>query len=223
MKKSLKERTEELGISYQKEIIIMIALPVVFLAGGFLIYYFFKEIYIAIIVGLIGIIGDFLYVSRYSSIEKGHKKEHVDELISLLSYFEIFISNKNNVYTSFKMLLPYCSTFMEDAINSLLNQIDSDKTVGPYINFATKFNDHIVESLMLSIYQMVDNGENVNQFSEFELLFNNIRNKFQEELLESKKKSLETLNSFPLIGAGFITITLSISIISIIGDYINVI
>ena len=223
MRKSLKERTSELGLSYQKEIIVIVSLAVIFLAGGFAIYYFFKEIYIAIIVGVIGIIGDFLYVSRYSSIEKNRKKEHVDELISLLSYFEIFISNKNNVYTSIKMLLPYCSTFMEDAINSLLNQIDSDKTVGPYINFATKFNNHIVESLMLSIYQMVDNGENINQFSEFELLFNNVRIKFQEDLLDSKKKSLETLNSFPLIGAGFITITLSISIISIIGDYINVI
>ncbi len=223
MKKPFKERVSELGLSYTKEIIVMVVILLICLVGGFTIYYFLNEIYIAIIVGFLGIIGDFLYVSRYSSIEKRIKKEHVDELISLLSYFEIFISNKNNVYTSFKMLIPYCSIFMEDAINSLLSQIDSDKTVGPYINFASKFSDHIVESLMLSIYQMVDNGENVNQFSEFELLFNNIRNKYQEDLLDSKKKSLETLNSFPLIGAGIITITLSISIISIIGDYINVI
>lgn len=223
MKKPFKERVSELGLSYTKEIIVMVVILLICLVGGFAIYYFLNEIYIAIIVGFLGIIGDFLYVSRYSSIEKRIKKEHVDELISLLSYFEIFISNKNNVYTSFKMLIPYCSIFMEDAINSLLSQIDSDKTVGPYINFASKFSDHIVESLMLSIYQMVDNGENVNQFSEFELLFNNIRNKYQEDLLDSKKKSLETLNSFPLIGAGIITITLSISIISIIGDYINVI
>lgn len=223
MKKPFKERVSELGLSYTKEIIVMVVILLICLVGGFAIYYFLNEIYIAIIVGFLGIIGDFLYVSRYSSIEKRIKKEHVDELISLLSYFEIFISNKNNVYTSFKMLIPYCSIFMEDAINSLLSQIDSDKTVGPYINFASKFSDHIVESLMLSIYQMVDNGENVSQFTEFELLFNNIRNKYQEDLLDSKKKSLETLNSFPLIGAGIITITLSISIISIIGDYINVI
>ena len=76
---------------------------------------------------------------------------------------------------------------------------------------------------MLSIYQMVDNGENTNQLSEFELLFTNTRMKFQEDLIDSKKKSLETLNSFPLIGAGAITITLSLAIISIIGEYVNVI
>ncbi len=223
MKRTFKDRVESLGLNYSKELLIIILLPLPFLVGGLLIYYFFREIYISIIIGFIGAALDYFYISRYSTYEKKLEKEHVDELISLLSYFQVFISNKNNVYTSFKLLLPYCSICMEGMINSLLNQIDSDKSVGPYITFANKFNNHIVESLMLSIYQMVDNGENTNQLSEFELLFTNTRMKFQEDLIDSKKKSLETLNSFPLIGAGAITITLSLAIISIIGEYVNVI
>lgn len=223
MKRTLKERIELLGLNYTREMIIVIGIIVLFFLGGAAIVLFLHEIYIGIGVAIVGIAAAFFYLTRYSSLEKRKEKEHVDELISLLSYFEIFISNKNNVYTSFRMLLPYCSVFMEDAISTMLNQIDTDKTVGPYIKFAAKFNNHIIESLMLSIYQMVDNGENIGQFSEFDLLFANIRNKYQEDLVDSKKKSLDTLNSFPLIGAGFITITLSISVISIIGDYINVI
>ena len=76
---------------------------------------------------------------------------------------------------------------------------------------------------MLSIYQIVDNGEGIGQFNEFDLLFTNIREKYQEDLIDSKKKALEVFNSFPLIGAGAITIVLSMSIISMIGDFINVI
>lgn len=223
MKKTLKSRIESLGLNYSKEMTILFLFPFLCILGSLLIYFFLNEIYIALIVGAIGIVGDVYYLSRYSKLEKAKEKEHVDELVSLLTYFELFIANKNNVYTSFKMLLPYCSTFMDEAINSLLDQVDVDKTVGPYINFATKFNNHVVESLMLSIYQMVDNGENEGQFSEFGLLFTNIRNKYQEDLVETKKKSLDSLNSFPLIGAGAITITLSLSIISIVGDYVNVI
>ena len=165
----------------------------------------------------------YLFLTRYSSLEKKYEKEHIDQLISLLSYFEIFISNGNNVYTSFKMLLPYADEFMQEAISSMLAQIDVDKTIGPYINFASKFNNRIIESLMLSIYQMVDNGENVIELNEFDLLFNNIKEKHYQELIDSKRKSLDLYNSFPLIGAGAITIILSISIVSIIGDYVNVI
>lgn len=222
-KKTFKNRIESLGLNYNKEISLIVIIFVSFALGGFAIYYFLHEILIGIVVMVLGFVIDVYYLTRYSALEKALEKEHIDELVSLLSYFEIYISNKNNVYNSFRMLLPYCSIFMDEAINTLLNKIDQDKTVGPYIDFATKFNSHVVESLMLSIYQMVDNGENITQFSEFELHFSNIRNKFQDDLIESQKKSLDSLNMFPLIGAGLITITLSLSIITIIGDYVNVI
>ena len=223
MKKNFKDRLNLLGLNYTKEIMVMVTIFIVFAIGGVSLILFLKETYIGMFVAILGVVFDFFYYSRYSSLERKLEKEHIDELILLLSYFEIFTSNGNNVYQSFKMLIPYSSTFMEDALTTMLNQIDQDKSVGPYINFALKFNSHIVETLMLSIYQSVDNGDSPSQFNEFDVLFTNIRNKFQEDLIDRKKKSLETLNSFPLFGAGLLTITLSISVISVIGEYINVV
>ena len=222
MKKSLKTRLSLLGLSYQKEVMVLILIPLIFAIGGFAIYFFFKELIAAIGIAIAGLVLDYLYFSRYSKLEKEMEREHINEFISLMSYFEAFISNGNNVYNSFKMLIPYSSPFMDDVINSLLIQIDMDKSVGPYITFASKFNSHVIESLMLSIYQMIDSGESTNQFTEFEFLFSNIKNSYSESLIEEKKKSLDSLNSFPLIGAGFLTITLSICIVSLIGGYINV-
>lgn len=222
MKKSLKTRLTLLGLSYQKEVAILLLIPVIFSLGGFAIYFFFKEIIAGVGIALAGLVLDYLYFSRYSKLEKEMEREHINEFISLMSYFEAFISNGNNVYNSFKMLIPYSSPYMDDVINSLLIQIDMDKSVGPYITFASKFNSHVIESLMLSIYQMIDSGESTNQFTEFEFLFSNIKNSYSESLVEEKKKSLDSLNSFPLIGAGFLTITLSICIVSLIGGYINV-
>lgn len=223
MKRSLKERITALGLSYQKEMLFLVLIIVSVIGLAFASYIFFKQIFVPIFVAVGGLLLIYFYLSRYTSMEKRNEKEHVDQLISLLSYFEIFISNGNNVYTSFKMLLPYAELFIQDAINSMLMQIDVDKTIGPYINFASKFNNRTVESLMLSIYQMVDNGESSIELSEFNLLFNNIKEKHFDEMIDSHKKGLDMFNSFPLIGAGAITIVLSISIVSIIGDYINVI
>lgn len=222
MKKSLKTRLTLLGLSYQKEVAILLLIPMIFAIGGFAIYFFFKEIIAGVGIAISGLVLDYLYFSRYSKLEKEMEREHINEFISLMSYFEAFISNGNNVYNSFKMLIPYSSPYMDDVINSLLIQIDMDKSVGPYITFASKFNSHVIESLMLSIYQMIDSGESTNQFTEFEFLFSNIKNSYSESLIEEKKKSLDSLNSFPLIGAGFLIITLSICIVSLIGGYINV-
>lgn len=223
MKKTLKERITELGLSYSKEMSVLFLIIAVIVIAAVAAILLLKELYIGIIAAAIGVIAVYVYLSRYSSMEQKQQRENVDQLISLLSYFEIFISNGHNVYTSFQMLLSYADTYLQDAIVTMLTAIDSDKTVGPYINFASKFNDRIVESLMLSIYQMVDNGESEIELSEFDVLFNNIKEKHKEEMIDRKRKSLDLFNSIPLIGAGAVTIVLSLSIISIIGDYINVI
>ena len=76
---------------------------------------------------------------------------------------------------------------------------------------------------MLSIYQMVDNGESSIELTEFDLLFNSIKEKHFVEKIDARKKAMDFFNSVPLIGAGAVRIVLSISIMSIIGDYINVI
>lgn len=223
MKRTLKERITALGLSYQRELMVIVMIVLFTIGGALALILIMKQTLIGVLVFGAGVLGLYFYISRYSSLEKKQQKEHVDNLISLISYFEIFISNGHNVYTSFKMLLEYSDPFLNDAIASMLNQIDTDKTVGPYIAFAAKFNDRIVESLMLSIYQMVDNGEESINLNEFDILFNGIKQKYQEDLIENKRRSLDTLNSFPLIAAGAVTLVLSLSIISVIGDYINVI
>ena len=223
MKKSYKDRISALGLSYQKEVTFLLIINVLVIGMGAGAYFYFQHWLVFAVLGVALIASNFLYLSRYGSLEKQQEKEHVNELISLLSYFEIFISNGNNVYTAFKMLIPYSSTFMEDAINSMLNQIDVDKSVGPFITFASKFNNRIIESLMLSIYQMVDNGENSGQFAEFNTLFANISKDHQMAMIEEKKRKLNGLDTWPLIGSGAITIVLAIAILNIIGDYINVI
>ena len=223
MKRSLKDRIAALGLSYQKEMMILFSIIIVSGGLAFLSYFLMQQLYLSIFAGLAGVVAIYFFLSRYSSMERAIQKDHIDQLISLLTYFEIFLSNGNNVYTSFKMLLPYADEYLQEAISSMLAAIDVDKTIGPYINFASKFNNRIVESLMLSIYQMVDNGEDAIELSEFDILFTNIKEKHFDEIIDSKRKGLDIFNSFPLIGAGAITIVLSISIVSIIGDYINVI
>ena len=223
MKKSFKDRINDLNLSYKKEVTLLAIINLLIIVGGAIGYYFLKEFIIALLAIVVLLVANYLYLSRYSTLEKRVEKNRVDELISLLSYFEMFISNGNNVYSSFKQLIPYSSLFMENAINDLLSQIDADKSVGPYIEFASKFSNRIIESLMLSIYQMVDNGQNGEQFQEFNFLFSVVEKDHQVNKIEEKQRSISFLDSFPLFGAGAITIILAMSILSIVGDLIDVI
>ena len=219
MKKSFKDHLSSLGLSYYKELLIIISIALLFIIAGFLIIFLLKEVYLGIIVFILGVAVELLYTSKYKALESNIKKDNVNEFISTLSYFEVYLSKGNDVYSSFKLLLPFCSQYLQDAINSFLIQSDTDKTVNPFICFSNMFEDSVVTTLMMSIYQLSNGGD----LLEFDLLYQSVKDKQTETLINSKRKSLDSFYSFPLIGAGAITVLFALQILSVIGDYVNVI
>ena len=222
-KNSLKETIEFVGLSYTKEILKMVALNVAILGSVALIYFLLNNLILAIFISISLIVMDYFLLSRFNDKKKLLLKSRENELIAIISYFEVYVQNKNNVYQSFNMLIPYCSEWMKDKIETLLKEIDEDKSVQPFVNFANNFQQLSTHSLMLSIYQMVDQGENTHQLKQFDVIFAELARNRNREMMEQKSNSLANMSTFPLVGAGLITITLTMSILSILGDLINVV
>ena len=223
MKNSLKETIEFVGLSYTKEMLKIIVLNLLVLGSVALIYFLLNNVVASIFILIALIVIDYFLLSRFNDKKKTLLKSRENELIAIISYFEVYVQNKNNVYQSFNMLIPYCSPWMKDKIEVLLKEIDEDKTVQPFVNFASNFHQLSTHSLMLSIYQMVDQGENTHQLKQFDVIFTELARNRNREMMEQKSNSLANMSTFPLIGAGLITITLTMSILSILGDLINVV
>lgn len=222
-KNNFKDTIEFVGLSYKKEILKIILVNIAFL-GGIAILYFVFDYLIYVIVASIALMAiDYLLLSRYKDKKNLILKAREDELIAIISYFEIYLQNKNNVYQSFNLLIPFCSSWMKDKIETFLKEIDKDKTVQPFINFANNFKHLASHSLMLSIYQMVEQGESFEQLTQFNVIYDELAKNRNKELIEQKERSLANMSTFPLAGAGLITVTLTISILSLLGDLINVI
>ncbi len=223
MKNNLRSVIEYIGLSYKKEMTKLFIVGFVgVLLGVFLFLYTKNYIYPILLIGGLSL---YFYVilNGYYVKRSNINKSHDEEFIALLSYFQTFISNHDNVYQAFKKLLSYSSTWMQERINIFLTQIDSDKSVKPYIEFAECFQMKVARNVMLSIYQMVDEGENEMHLLHFTTLFNNIRHTNIEEKKQTQERKLSSVSMFPLIGAGLLTIGLSLAIINAMGDLINVI
>lgn len=221
MKKNLKERIESLGLSFRFEVIKLLIINLILIAGTVLAYIYLKQIYIIVFLLFILLAANFFFLTRYSDLERKQNEEHNGEFIALLSYFEIFISNKKNVYNAFRLMVPYSSLWMQEKIETLLKQIDEDKTVKPFVNFSDCFSNKVIQSVMLSIFQMIEQGENNESMNQFNALFVAMSNNHQIELIKRKESRLESLNSLPLFGAGGICILLIFSILTIVGGMIN--
>ena len=222
-KNKFKDTIEFVGLSYKKEIVIILAINVIFMLSATAIYIFFKNIIYSVFILVALTMLDYFLFSRYNDKKKTILKNRENELVSIISYFDVYIRNNKNVYQSFNQLIPYCSNYMKEKIEDLLKEIDEDKSIQPFVNFAGNFQNLSMHSLMISIYQMVDQGESSEQLTHFNVIFDEISRNRQQEMIAQKDKALSGMSTFPLIGAGMITVALTISILTILGDLINVI
>ena len=224
MKKNrLKDTIEFVGLSYKKEVLIITITNVIFLLGAVSIYLFLKNLIFVVLLLVAAALLDYFLLSRYGDKKRAILKSHENELISIISYFDVYIRNNKNVYQSFNQLIPYCSNWMKEKVEDLLKEIDEDKSIQPFVNFASNFQNLSTHSLMISIYQMVDQGENAEQLTHFNIIFDELSKNRNQEMITQKDKALSGMSTFPLVGAGMITVTLTISILTILGDLINVV
>ena len=219
---SLRKTIEFIGLNYKKELIkIAIINFVLFLIAVLAII--LTKMPIVIAFAVLTIIGAnyFLY-SLYSSRKATLIKERSDEFVHIISYFRIFIKNKNNVYQSFNRLMTYASEWMKDKIEIMLRAIDGDKSIKPFTDFADRFDFPIARNVMISIYQMVDEGERSDHLNQFTILFEQMSKTLSEERRDRKLKSFDIISFFPVIGAAVVTLSLTFSMLMVVGDTINV-
>ena len=205
-----------------KEYVLIAVINIAIIASSIVLTIFLKQIMIAF-VGLIAlVISNYLIINSYIEKKKAILDEREHEFIAIISYFQFFITNSYNVYQAFQSLIAYASPWMEEQIQSLIIEIDNDKSVKPFINFANKFKNNVASNVMMSIYQMVDEGENGLHMYQFRNLFQELSKSQQMDLIDAKERSMGSISSFPLLGAGAITVLLTFGSISVMGDMINV-
>ena len=177
-----KDTLEFLNLSYKKEITKIIFLIIFLVSLNVVMFMFVKQTFINILVVLVSCVFIYMFVSRYSSMKTSIYQKREDEYLKIISYFKIFITNNYNVYQAFESLLPYCSDFLKEEVETLLKNIDEDKSVQPFINFSKSFDNILIENINLAIYQMIEEGENPNNLSHFSLIYDDIAKANQDAL-----------------------------------------
>lgn len=217
----LKERLIRLNISFRKEliryIIIAVVLMVVFIVVSILTKNYF--LFIVMVPVLLGF--TYLYVSRYKAMEDKRKQNDLLEFVNLFAFFRIYLKNGLNVYSALKEMVNFANQNLRELLQKLVDEIDENKSVEPFIKFARYFNNLLVEEMMVSVYQIIDDGSDSNHLVQFELIYDKFSETLQKERLNAKDKSLANLTVSALVGSAYLITVVTVGIILILGDMMN--
>ncbi|MFA5421825.1 MAG: hypothetical protein WC344_03400 [Bacilli bacterium] len=211
----------EAGLNYRQEIrkqALIILVAIVVLAA--VIIYFGKYLYLLFVPMAVGLLLVINYI-RYNGLKYRLIYNSQKEFIKLFTYFEIYIRNGLNIYKSFESLITFSSPAMKSHLETLLAQIDDDKTIMPYVRFSKRFQSLAIEQLLICIFQMVDQGNDDLRLIQFQNLFGKITEQHYQAEIAKMRKGLDSLNVMPLIGAGLITMMITLGIISYIGEIVS--
>jgi len=219
--KKLKEKILLLGLNPKRELLIILLTDFTLLLIGIVVLFILKQLVYGITCFGLIFIFDLVFLSRYSKMINDKNTKNLQDFSIIFGYFRIYIRNGYSVYSALKEIVNFANPDLKTSLSELINEIDHDKTVQPFVKFAKRFNEIIVEEMMISIYQMIDDGESSDYLVQFELIFDKFSDLFYQKYLRNKNSKLGTISSSALVGSSFLMIVLTIGIISIIGEIIN--
>lgn len=220
--KKFKERLTNLGFSYKRELTIAMVFNFAILVIGIIGFLYLKSFIYPGIAGGLLVIFNLFYFTRYGRIEAKNRDESKQEFVMLFTFFKIYVHNGYSVYAALKEISGFANPVLAGFINELLSDIDQDKTITPFIKFGRNFNDLIIEEMMISIYQMVDDGSDSSSLKQFEMIFDKISDVSYQKEISKKQNGLASMSAFPLIGSALLILMITFGIITIMGDMINV-
>lgn len=217
----LKEKIAKLNLNFQKEMLTLGIIDFILLAFGVALY-FFNISYLVIILVFLGIIVfSFYYLNRYDSMLLKKELALDDEFIEIFSYLKIYIANKESVYKALTNIKAFASPRMLERLDDLTNEIDNDKTIQPFINFARKFKNKVIEEVMIALFELINNGNNEAYLNQFIKIFEDFKNRRENEDKDKRFRLFDTINMMSLVGSGYIMIILSFCVIQLLGEATN--
>lgn len=220
--KRIKKQIVDLGLSFKRE--LTLALSISFgltILGGVSAYLLNSLIFLISSIVLI-ILFNVFFFTRYSKLEKEQIDEAKQDFVSVFTFFKIYLHNGYSVYAALKEVKNFSDKQLSMYLSELVQDIDSDKSITPFIRFGKKFNDLVIEEMMISIYQMIDDGSNPTHLSQFDIIFAKISDLSYEREMNKKRNGLASMSTFPLLGSGILIIMVTFGIITVMEEMVNV-
>ena len=209
---------KEVGLNPKKEIAIIILGNILLLVFAALIYRMTDALIAPLSMGLLLVITDYFLLGKVNRVKKAKTEALEKEFVHIFSYFKIFVGNGRPVYNAIEDCIRYASPDMSDLLTKLLEEIDKDKSVKPYLDFASRFKSLEIRQVMISIYKMGNEGGSSTYIEQFQSVFSAIASEKRKYELSKFESTLNNNNFLPLADSALTMGLIIVAIVVIMGS-----
>lgn len=219
--KTLKKNMAALGLNPGTEFLLFFLGIALFVGAGVALMFLQKKLVFLLIPVAGAILYSYFFLGRYSRklAKQGRKEE--EEFVTLFTYFQVYLNDGYNIYNALTSLVPFASPVMRMRLEHLIEDIDADKSITPFVEFANAFADIQIRQVMLSVFQMVDQGTSEAYLQQFRHIFGKLSDQKHELYKQKRIEKVQNLSFLPLVGSGVSMIMLLAALTEIMGGVMN--
>ena len=216
--KNIRNKIEVLGYNFKNELLLLVIPEVAIFLASIASTILFRSVLIVGLGLILMAVYLFSFYYKYSKKRQEIDRSSIDAFINYFGFFRIYIANGESVYLALNKTLEFANDNIKPYIEGLIAEIDKDKSIQPFIRFAANFKMKLIEDIMISIYEMVENGNNLNYINQFTTIFENFKLRINKANSETRINRFDTFITSSLIGSAIIMIILVYGIINLIGE-----
>jgi len=209
------------GLSPKREFVTLAFIDVLFLVLGVYLYLAEKQLMSALGMVLLIVFADYFLLSKAKRLQKTKNEAMENEFVRLFSYCSIYLRDGLPVYHALEEVIRYATPEMQEKLRALLQGIDQDKSVAPYIEFSSGFAALEIRQVMISLYKIADDGGGEAYLRQFAILFESLANDKRKNELAKTEGMLNNLCMLPLIDSAMSMILITVGIVIVIGGLVN--
>lgn len=162
-----------------------------------------------------------LGVFGYQHLHQVSQKESeqlklVQAMMDAFSLLKVLIDQGMLPYQAMKKMLPFLSKNLISPIQGLLDMIEQDTSIQPYLKCSEAFHSLMIEQLFFSLYQLENQGGKSDSFIHFQYLFDQADHQFDQRQLHALQERMQSASGMVMIATGVLAFSLLIGVMQLL-------
>jgi hypothetical protein len=138
------------------------------------------------------------------------------KMIDAYRLIKVMLMQSVSPYQALQTVLPFVDAELAEHLHDLLMAIDQDKSIHPYLHFASRFRSLMIEQLFFALYQLENQGGHGQQLQQFQYLFDQAEHQYYQSKLNQFHEGMQNANGYVMVATGMIAFSLLIGVMQLI-------
>jgi hypothetical protein len=153
----------------------------------------------------------------YQDNQKDHRlRDRQKQMMNAYRLIKVMLMQSVSPYQALQTILPFVDSELGENIHDLIMAIDQDKSIHPYLHFASRFRSLMIEQLFFALYQLENQGGHSQQLQQFQYLFDQAEHQYYQSQLNQFHEGMQNANGYVMVATGMIAFSLLIGVMQLI-------